>query len=226
MFTNVNLSAPLGALAIVGTGFVFMILAIALVYGLTKHEFRLSRGVLTVAVLLAATYLGAMLIFSFVSKEQLLARGQEKHFCELDCHIAYSILDVQQAKTLGAETAGGSFYVVTVKSRFDERTISANRGDGPLKPNSRIVTVVDDRGRTFFPSETGERALVAMNNAGTDLTTPLRPGQSYTTRFVFDLPADIQHPTLLMREGEWLTYFVIGHENSLLHKKTRFQLAT
>jgi hypothetical protein len=207
-----------------------MILGIALVYGLTRRKFKLSRGVLAVAVVLAATYLGAMLIFSFASKDQVLGRGQEKHFCEIDCHIAYSIVDVQQAKSLGDEAnkavADGMFYVVTVKSRFDEKTIGANRGDGPLKPNSRVVTIVDDRGRTFYLSETGQRTLAVTNNVGTELTTPLRPAQSYTTRLVFDLPADVQHPTLLMREGEWLTYFVIGHENSLLHKKTRFQLTT
>lgn len=29
---------------------------------------------------------------------------------------------------------------------------------------------------------------------------------------------------LLINEGEWETHFVIGHENSPLHKKTRFQL--
>jgi hypothetical protein len=207
-----------------------MILAVALVYGLTRRKFKFSRGVLAVAVVLAATYLGAILIFSLASKEQVLARGQEKHFCELDCHLAYSVLDVQQTKMLDDEqnktVAEGSFYIVTVKSRFDEKTISASRGNGPLTPNSRIVTIIDGRGRTFFPSEIGERALVAMNDARTDLKTPLRPGESYTTRLVFDLPADIQSPTLLMREGEWLTYFVIGHENSLLHKKTRFQLTT
>ena len=55
MFTNVNLAAPFGALAIVGAGFVFMILAIALVYGLTSHKFRFSRGVLAVAVVLVGS---------------------------------------------------------------------------------------------------------------------------------------------------------------------------
>jgi hypothetical protein len=169
-----------------------------------------------------------MLIFSYASKDLVLARGQEKHFCELDCHIAYSVLDVQKTKTIGNNqtTAEGMFYVVTLKSRFDETTISPTRGDGPLKPNSRIVTIVDTTGRTYCLSENGQRALATTNNAGTDLTTPLRPGQSYVTRLVFDLPQDIQNPTLLMQEGDWLTHFVIGHENSLLHKKTRFQLAT
>jgi len=53
---------------------------------------------------------------------------------------------------------------------------------------------------------------------------PLRPGESYQTRVVFDLPADIQSPTLLIHEGGPETHFVIGHENSLLHRKTKFQI--
>jgi len=228
MFTNVNLAAPLGVLAIVGTGFLFMVIGLAFVYGFVNRKSRLVRGVLAVAAVLAATYVGTLLAFSFASREQVLARGQEKHFCEIDCHIAYSVLDVQQAKTLGdsqnQRTANGTFYVVTVKSRFDETTISPKRGDGPLTPNSRVLTIGDDQGRTFPLSDDGERILASTGQSGTPLTTPLRPGQSYTTRLVFDLPADIQNPTLLIREGEWLTHFVIGHENSPLHKRTRFQI--
>lgn len=56
------------------------------------------------------------------------------------------------------------------------------------------------------------------------LTTPLRPGDSYTTDIAFDLPAEAKPSTLLINEGEWVTHLVIGHENSLLHRKTRFQL--
>jgi hypothetical protein len=56
------------------------------------------------------------------------------------------------------------------------------------------------------------------------MTIPLRPGESYSTTLVFDLPADISNPTLLIREGEFVTHLVIGHENSFLHKKTWFQI--
>jgi hypothetical protein len=56
------------------------------------------------------------------------------------------------------------------------------------------------------------------------MTIPLRPGESYSTTLVFDLPTEIKNPTLLIREGELVTHLVIGHENSPLHKKTRFQI--
>lgn len=55
-------------------------------------------------------------------------------------------------------------------------------------------------------------------------TTALRPGESYTTDLVFDLPPDIKNPELLMREGSLVTHFIIGHENSFWHRKTKFRL--
>jgi hypothetical protein len=228
MFTNVNLAAPVGALALLGTGFLFLVVGLVFVYTLVKRNFRANKFVLAAAVVIATCYLGALLMFSFRSSEHVLARGQEKHFCEIDCHLAYSIVDVKDAKTLGAPaqqaTAAGTFRIVTIKTRFDENTISPSRGNGLLYPNSRVLTLIDDHGRKYLPSVEGQHVLEQNNIAGTAMTTPLRPGESYTTTVVFDLPADARNPSLLINEGEWLTHFVIGHENSPLHKGTRFQL--
>ena len=113
--------------------------------------------------------------------------------------------------------------MVTIKTRFDETTISPSRGDGLLYPNSRALTLVDERGNKYYPSSEGQRALETTQTS-TPLTTALKPGESYTTDVVFDLPADVKASTLLINEGELLTRLVVGHENSLLHHKTRFQL--
>jgi hypothetical protein len=169
-----------------------------------------------------------LLLFSWTSTEKVLARGEEKHFCEIDCHLAYSILDSQATKTLGTApsqlTATGLFRVIKIKTRFDEKTISTTRGDSLLYPNSRVLVVVDAQGKEYFPSPEAERLLRGLNEAGMPFTTPLRPGETYPTTVVFDLPPDIQNPALLIHEGEPQTYFVIGHENSLLHKKTKLQI--
>ncbi len=168
------------------------------------------------------------MLFSFTSSETVLARGQEKYFCELDCHLSYSILDGRQTKTLGngpnQSKADGLYHIVTIKTRFDENTISSTRGNGTLTPNSRVATIVDAQEHTFSPSENGAQALAQSENAGTPFTQVLRPGETYATKLVFDLHAEVANPTLLLNEGEWLTRFTIGHENSPLHRKTRFQL--
>ena len=138
------------------------------------------------------------------------------------------IADSKQTKTIGTApnqaTANGLFTAVTIKTRFDETTIGANRGNSQLYPNSRVLTVVDEQGRKYSPSPEGQKALELSGVVGTPITTPLRPGESYTTTVAFDLPADARNPTLLINEGGLETRFIIGHENSLLHKKTRFQL--
>jgi hypothetical protein len=228
MNTNVNLSAPIGAMALLGTGFLFFVSALVLIQSLIVRKRGRAKFVLLAILLIAGAYLAAILIFSLVSHETLLARGEEKHFCEIDCHLAYSVANTSQAKTLGnppnQATAKGVYTVVTIKTRFDETTISPSRGNGSLYPNSRSLTLIDDRGNKYSPSTEGQRALGASQSSGTPLTSSLRPGESYTSEVVFDLPADVKATTLLINEGELLTRFVIGHENSPLHRKTRFQL--
>ena len=228
MYTNVNLAAPLGAFALLGTGFLLLTAGLTLGYSIVMKKPRLTKVALLTIVLVAGVYLTTMLVYSFASSEKVLARGEEKHFCEIDCHLAYSVTDVHETKVLGEGpdqlTAAGIFRVVTVKTRFDETTISRNRGDRLLYPNSRVVTVTEESGNQYFPAAAAQRVLEKSQAAGTAMTIPLRPGESYSTTFAFDLPADIKNPTLLIREGEWVTHAVIGHENSPLHKKTRFQI--
>lgn len=228
MNTNVNLAAPVGVLAFLGTSFLFFLAALVLIQSLIVKKRGRAKVVLLVMVIIAGVYLAAILIFSFASQEKVLARGAEKHFCEIDCHLAYSIVNTSQSKTAGnasnQSTARGMYTIVTLKTRFDETTISSSRGNDLLYPNSRVLTLIDDRGNKYGLSAEGQRAIEAAKSGGTALTTPLRPSESYTTDVVFDLPAEVKSATLLINEGEWVTHFIIGHENSLLHKTTKFRL--
>ncbi|HEV7842617.1 MAG TPA: DUF4352 domain-containing protein [Pyrinomonadaceae bacterium] len=228
MNTNVNLEAALGVLGFLGGCAVLLVICFIAAHALfTKRTARLRMS-LVAAVGWVVIYLGLMLVFSFASHEKALARGEEKHFCEIDCHLAYAVTDVQRTKTLGLPnnqaTAKGVFYVVTVRTRFDEQTIGNGRGDSLLTPNSRIVTIRDAQGRSYNASPEAMKAIELAQSSGTPIWTPLRPGESYTTTFVFDLPENIENPTLLINEGELVTHFVIGHENSPLHKKVLFRL--
>ena len=100
-----------------------------------------------------------------------------------------------------------------MKVRFDETTISSHRGMAPLTPNSRYVAIVDGQGRRYeAPTDALQRQLV--------------PGESYTTDLVFDLPPDASDLRLILANHDVETPFIIGHENSPLHKKTEFQLNT
>jgi hypothetical protein len=214
MYTNVNLEAPVGALALLGTGFLILIAAVVLIQSLIVRRRGRARIVLILMCGITAAYLMAILVFSFASHYKLLARGEEKHFCELDCHLAYSIVSVIQSAPTISESNQSNGTVITIKTRFDETTITPRRGNGLLYPNSRVLTLIDDRGTRYTPTA----------ETGTPLTTALRPGESYTTDMIFNLPDQVRPARLLINEGEWITHFVIGHENSPLHKKAEFQL--
>jgi hypothetical protein len=163
---------------------------------------------------------------SLASTEKVLPTGGWKYFCEIDCHIAYSLSGAQTTEALGTEMqqtdARGKFIIVRMKTWFDERTISAHRGNGPLTPNLRKVFLVDDTGRRFEPSAEGQAAFERLSNRSTPLTAALRPGEFYITNLVFDVPKDARGLLLLITENDPETRLVIGHENRLLHKKIYF----
>jgi hypothetical protein len=211
MHTNVNLEAPLAALALLATAFLILVAAIVLVQSLVVRKLRRAKVVMLALVAIVALYGSTVVAFSFASHYSLLARGQEKHFCELDCHLAYSIIRVAPA---AASADGHQPVTVTIKTRFDETTISPARGNALLYPNQRTLTLYDDRGNLYAP----------QTQSGTSLTTPLHPGESYTTDVLFNLPPGVKPAKLLLNEGDWITHVVIGHENSPFHKKTEFQL--
>jgi hypothetical protein len=191
-----------------------------------------ARKIAVIPVIVLGGYVTVLLGASIASREQALPPGEEKYFCEIDCHLAYSVATVDTTKTLGStsarETASGTFYVISVRTRFDEHTVSPHRGDAPLTPSPRIVTIEDDAGRSYSISQAGQQAL--ENSLGvewTPLTRPLRPGECYATQLVFDLPSNARGPKLLIAgpaEPEWLGRIIIGEEDSILHKKVYLRL--
>jgi len=125
------------------------------------------------------------------------------------------------ARVRSARLAG---HVVAVKTWFDPRTIASFRGNGPLTPNPRAVFLVDESGRRYGVSPAGQKALEESRGPSTPLTRILRPGESYTTTFAFDIPDGIRRPRLFLGDAPGIETFLIGHENSLFHKKIYFEL--
>jgi hypothetical protein len=152
-------------------------------------------------------YLLLFLGASVFSHNRVLAPGEEKHICEIDCHLAYSVVGTQSEPL----PTGQVRQVVTVKVRFD-RGRSARSRTAPLTPNSRYVALVDAQGHQYPGSTDG-------------LRRPLIPGESYTTDLIFEIPAGAEGVRLVLRNNDAETTFIIGHENSLLHGKTTFALA-
>jgi hypothetical protein len=195
--------AVLGTLA-AGAAFVLAVL-------LKKPEW--ARVIAWVEAGGLALYAGLFLITSLASRTEELAVGTEKHICEVDCHLAYSVAGVKTVKVWGGRTAQGMFYVITVRVRFDSGTIASWRPrDLPLTPNGRSVSLIDAQGRRYPATPKA-------------LDRQLLPGQEYTTDFIFDVPADAGTPRLELESGDWPTHLMIAHENAFLHGKVLFRLA-
>lgn len=211
MASNMNFPAPLAVVGFLGACVgLFLAIAAVVIFWLARKR-KFARYALRTIGAGAVVYFALLFAFSAGSRASTLARGQEKYFCEIDCHLAYSVVGVS-TKPEGA----WNDYVVTLKTRFDETTISAQRPkDAPLMPSPREVRVIDSEGRVYSP----------VASAGASLMTPLKPGESYTTQIEFRIPRDASGLRLLLNTiPQWPDRLVIGDENSWGHKKTYFAL--
>jgi hypothetical protein len=211
MASNMNFPAPLAVVGFLGACVgLFLAVAAVVIFWLARKR-RFARYALVTTGAGIVVYFALLFAFSAGSRASTLARGQEKYFCEIDCHLAYAVMDVS-TRSVGSL----SDYVVTLRTRFDETTISPHRPkDAPLMPSPREVQVIDSEGRVYS----------AVATAGTSLMTPLKPGESYTTQVDFRIPKDAGGLRLLLNTiPQWPDRLVIGDENSWGHEKTYFAL--
>jgi hypothetical protein len=215
-------------LAFMGTGLILFLLSLGLLFALGTRRTVLAKRLVAAALAGGTAYLGALLFFSFTSREENLRKGDRKYFCEIDCHLAYSLEETSRTKALGIPPqttgAGGSFWIVTIKTWFDPSTIASFRGNGPLTPNPRAVFLVDESGHRYEVSPAGQKALEESRGPSTPLTRVLHPGEAYTTTFVFDLPDGVHRASLFLGDAPGIETLLIDHENSLFHKKIYFEL--
>jgi hypothetical protein len=212
MHTNMNFPAPIAVLgflgAVTGLGLCLLLIFIFVMVRKTKW----MRWVGAVVAAGAIIYFGLLFGFSLFSREVTLAPGDEKYFCEIDCHLAYSVRASREELQ-----AGHRQLHVTLRTRFDETTTAPWRPkSAPLTPNAREVRLLDGQRRSYLPDAV----------TGTPLTQALIPAQSYETELVFRVPPDARGLRLLVTTPGWEEHLLIGEENSLGHKKTYLAIST
>jgi hypothetical protein len=219
-------NAPFVVLAFLGAGFLVLAGSAIALFGLLSKRRSLmiggAAGAATVAVLYAALWVGT----SLLSRERVLSPGGRKYFCEIDCHLAYSVECVERTEALGSggpSPANGEFVIVTLKTWFDPNTISARRPlDAPLWPNPRETRLEDAAGRRYGSLPGATAALARAGRPSTPLTEPLVPGESYQTLLVFDVPRGAKALRLYVGNTPREAAFLLGHESSPLAKKAWF----
>ncbi len=208
--------APLVLLAFLGTALLLLLTGTGAAIAYAARRPILARSLGAAGFAAAVVYETLLLGASVVSRDRTLAAGEKKYFCETDCHLAYEIA--------GVVSPSETTRAVTVRTWFDPSTIASARGNGPLTPNPRVVSLVDASGRRFEPSEAATRAWERVHGPSTPLNRVLRPGESFTTTFVFEVPPGIREPRLFLGEPPGPENFLIGHENSPFHGKVYFAL--
>src|SRR5262245_26606610 len=218
--------APFVVMAFLLTGLGLAVIGAAFLVGLGARSWWVVRLTAVAAVLLGGGYGATWVGTALASHERTLRPGGLKYFCEIDCHIAYSVTRVETARILGrgvdTTRAAGRYYIVTLRTWFDPNTISSRRPlHVPLWPNPRQALIVDRGGRVYRTSLAAQKVL---DQPSVPLTQELEPGESYETRLVFDLPRDVAEPRLLITDEDPMSGLLIGHENSPFHRKVFFRL--
>lgn len=220
-----------GALLLLGSVLVLGVCGVAFVVALARGSRRAAAWIGALAALYVVGYVVVLCGASARSTEQVLSPGKEKHFCAVDCHLAYSVLDSRGADAVGddvrrARPLRGRFEVVTVKVRFDETTTSPRRGNSLLTPDPKRFTLSDDRGRRYAPSLEAIDAMAHTPAGAITWQRPLRPGEWFAKELVFDVPPDAHGFRLLIEETDPVYALCIGHESSLGHRKTLLATGT
>lgn len=193
-----------------------------------RHRPKIAQTFAGGAALVTVAYIAGVLVASAGSHEQTIAQGETKWFCGfyLDCHLGMSVEGADQVSTLptrsGALTAKGAFHIITLELKNSAR--NPNVDMLLYKP---VAKIVDASGTEYTRSTAAEAALDATRPPTLGLETKVQHEPVRAT-LVFDLPANIQQPRLMVSEG-WIVDRIIelgliDDENSIFHKREFFSI--
>jgi len=207
--TNFTLvPAPAAVLALLGAAAATLALLAATAVSALAGRAGLARRLGFASAAIPAFYAVFLFGVGAATRERTVPRGAEKFFCEIDCHVGYSVVGVAEGPPGRARSV-----VVSVRARFDETTIAPWRGNAPLTPNPRAAALVDGRGARFPADPSGIAAL----------SLPLRPGESHTAELAFLVPEAFRVAgdlRLSLVESEGPVRLLLGHERAPLAGET------
>jgi len=213
-----------GILAFFATLLALVSGVVVIVAALVTRRPRRAGKVGLVLLVWLGVYLLLLLGASFTSRPRTLGLNQERCFDEM----CYSVTAVKIAPTLTdvwsvTFRAQGNYYILTIQLR------NAGRGTAQ-KPSNPAVFVIDAQGKSYthyfdFTSRSFHVPTSMPGGVYPLWSEKIQAGAVAVRTVVFDLPADIQQPGLVVSEGIGpLSVILIGDEGSLFHAKTEFLL--
>lgn len=222
MISN-QLAVILGTLGLLGTVVLLALAVLVTAWGALRGNARLVKLAGGSGAALGGIYGFLWLGAGLLSRDSVKRAGEEKYFCEIDCHLAYSVIGIRPAENVPG--ASGRVWAVELRTRFDETTISPRRGrDAPLWPTPRHVALRDAEGHAHEPMRATDAWLKGQGIRSTPLLQSLKPGDAYSTTLLFELPAAVAPAQLVVEDSEWINALVIGSEESPWHGKVLLAL--
>lgn len=195
-----------------------------------KGRRSIARMVLGAAAILGAAYSGGVIAASASSTEQTLPAGETKWFCGfyLDCHLGMSVDRTETVTSVqtaaGPVNANGVFYIVSLRLHNSAKNPSID-----MTLYQPVATIVDAAGRKYPRATAVETSVGGTESRSAPLPRIAKVGhQPMFATIVFDLPADVQQPRLLVTEGwvvdRMIELALINDENSIFHQKSLLAL--
>jgi len=208
---------PIFDLLFILTAFLALCVAVTIIYLLIRRRMSSARRAALVLGVFLTAYLGILLTVSLASPAR--TAQMKERICFDDWCIEAQSLSVSPTIGAGpaAVAASGVFYIVNLK--VASTAIRVNQRELAVR-----LVAVDEQGRIYWPSEEGQRAFDAVNGPSIPITGEVGPGQSFTTTVVYDVPQNARI-NLQIRHEAWPAWFVIGDDDSLLHKLPLIVLA-
>ena len=95
--------APVAALAFLGTGALLILCFFVALIGAVRKSRTTVVGALTAGLTILVGYAAVLFGVSLFSKDVQISQGAWKYFCEIDCHIAYTVGGLQMVESAGSE---------------------------------------------------------------------------------------------------------------------------
>ncbi len=191
----------------------FVIVVVAFVracYLLLRKRLSAAKHTAIRLAVFIAIYSVTLVMVSLVTPQKKLRLGEARCFDEW----CITVVSASRQSSIGAISANGTFYVVTV------RVGSRSRGRRQREVDVHTY-LTDSLGRRFDVSATGQDALQRAGLAGASVTSFVDPGQSFESRQAYDLPKDATHVGFVKTSYAWFPVrLIIGESSSFLHRPT------
>ncbi len=175
-----------------------------------RRRFR-AAGTTAIRLLLSiAVYLLVLTGFSLTESRKEVPIGAPQCFDDW----CITVEKAARQNTIGGTRANGAFCVVTLR-------VSSRARRSPQRETDVYIYLIDDLGRRYEVSPSGQQALTQAGLAGEPVTSLVDPGGSVQSRLAFDVPPDSAHLGLVKTSHSWFPVrLIIGDPQSWLHRPT------